>query len=150
MVDRLHGRLGAVDAADAAVGRDRDLVRDRLHVGRAMHDGGAEEIRDVLHEIAAERDVQDLHAAADAQHGKPRTLERGAHQYELEVVALVAHAVVRLVRVAAVVVGMDVAAAREDEPGDGVERLVHGAEHGRQDDRDATAASHGVDVFARY
>ena len=41
----------------------------------------------VLHERAAERDVEDLHAAADAEH-RHLALERAAHERDLERVAL--------------------------------------------------------------
>src|SRR5436190_1631160 len=94
----------------------------RPQLGMAVRDRVAELIRDVRDEVAPERDVQELHATADAEDGQsPR--QGGEGETQLETVALRRDAVVRLVPDAAVVRGVDVAAPRENEGIDGFERL---------------------------
>src|SRR5206468_3951197 len=124
VVDRVHGELGrAEDAREPARRLDVDQMLDRAELRMAVPDLVAEVIRDVRQEVAAERDVHQLHAAADAEDRKILEGERRARERQLEAVALGRDAVVRLVAGAAVVRRIDVAAAREDEGGDRSERL---------------------------
>ena len=83
----------------------------------------AELIGDVRDQVAAERDVQELHAAADAQDRQRRARSRGARQRQLEAIALLRDAVVGVVVSAAVVLRIDVPTAGQDQPGDRVEPL---------------------------
>src|SRR5439155_842586 len=122
MVHGVHAQLGrAEDAREPARWLDAHRVLDRAELGMAVPDLLAEVIRDVGDEVAAERDVHELHAAADAEDGKFPARERGARERQLEAVALGRDAVVGLVANAAVVRRIDVAAAREDEGRDGAE-----------------------------
>ena len=89
----------------------------------------------MLDEIAAERDVQHL---APATHGNDRHIpgQRGLEQRQLRPVAL-GVGVLRLgMAVGAVVIGIDVLPAREEQAVDDAEGLVDGVferrrEHGR-------------------
>jgi hypothetical protein len=149
MVDRVdHDLRLAVHVAEQAPLLDRDRVLHRLHVRRAVGHAVAVLLRQMRDQIAAERDVQDLHAAADAENGEPVASERGAYQGQLEGVALAADVVVRGMRRAAVVVGRDVAAAGQQQT---AEPFQHrgGARHGREQHRDAAGRHHRVDVGAR-
>ena len=60
----------------------------RHALGAPVHDLLAVAVGDVGHEIPAERDVQQLHAAADAEHRQVGARERGARELHLEAVAL--------------------------------------------------------------
>src|SRR4051812_46612975 len=94
----------------------------------------ADDVGEVLHEVAAARDVQDLDAAADREH-RHVPLERRAQERELRRVPLRANAVRLRVRVGAVVGRIEVGAAGEDEPVERVERLLHGLRRRRHDER---------------
>ena len=89
VVHGLHGELlGAEGRADAARRVDPHLVLHRHALGAPVHDPLAVAVGDVGHEIPAERDVQQLHAAADAEHRQVGARERGARELHLEAVAL--------------------------------------------------------------
>ena len=79
-------------------------------------------IRDVLLEVAAERDVQHLRAAADREH-RHVALQRRLHQLQLEVVALANDAVRLGMRLGAVQLRIEIRAAGEHQPVDDVQRL---------------------------
>src|SRR5439155_1736844 len=112
MVHGVHAQLGRTqDACEPARRLDVHRVLDRAELGMAVPDLLAEVIRDVGDEVAAERDVHELHAAADAEDGKFPARERGARERQLEAVALGRDAVVGLVANAAVVRRIDVAHA---------------------------------------
>ena len=83
----------------------------------------AEALRQVLVQRAAERDVQQLHAAADPEH-RHLPLDGAAHERELERVALGHRVDGRRVELGAVAGRVDVGAADEHQPVDQVERLV--------------------------
>ena len=115
----------------------------------AVQDVLAVVVRDVGDEIAAERDVQHLHAAADAEERQVGARDRGPGELELEAVALERDAVVRPMRCAAVARRIDVAAARKNETLDRLQRLRNLPFDRGQHDRDAAGAADGVDVVAR-
>ena len=83
----------------------------------------ADELGQVLDEVAAARDVQELRAAADREHRQVAG-ERRLEQRELGVVASRDDPSVSGVRAPARRARVDVGAAREDEPVERVERLV--------------------------
>src|SRR3989449_8047893 len=115
----------------------------------AVPDFLAEVIRDVGDEVAAERNVHELHAAADAEDGKILARERGARERQLEAITLGRDAVVRLVADAAVVRRIDVAAAREDEGRDGAEGFGNLALDRRQHDWHPARQPDDIHVLAR-
>ena len=93
------------------VGRE---LADDLHVlGR---------VAEVLDQRAAAGDVEDLHAAADAEHGHV-ALERAAAKRDLEAVALGLVADRHRVRLGAVARRVEVGSAREDQRVEDVEKL---------------------------
>ena len=141
--------VGAEDAPDAARGLDAHRVLDGASLRMAVQDVLAVVVGDVRDEIAAERDVQHLHATTDAEEGQVGARDRGPGELELEAVALERDAVVRPVRRAAVARRVDVAAAGEDEALDRFQRLGNLAFDRRQHDGDAASAADGVDVVAR-
>ena len=75
----------------------------------------ADDVREMLDEIAAEGDVEDLRAAADREHGEVAR-ERRVQQRQLGAVALGRRPPRLGVRLLAVELGVEVGAAREDEP----------------------------------
>ena len=87
---------------------------------------GADPVRHVLLDAAAERDVQHLRAAADREH-RQVAVERRLHQRQLEVVPLADHARRLGMRVLAVQLRIEIRAAGEDQP---VERVEHLREPG--------------------
>ena len=86
VVVRLHIDLGSENAGEAASGLDLDLVLREL-TGRLLVPLVPDEVRQVLDQVAAERDVQHLRAAADREH-RQVALERGREERELGPVAL--------------------------------------------------------------
>ena len=67
MVVRLHVDLGSENTGEAASRLDLDLVLREL-AGRLLVLLVPDQVRQVLDQIAAERDVQHLRAAADREH----------------------------------------------------------------------------------
>ena len=123
----------AQQRADAAVGVERDRVvgelARRLLVPLVAHDLGQ-----MLDEVAAADDVEDLRAAAHRQDGHV-TRERGLEQRNLGGIALRAHATRGRMRLVAVQRRIEVAAAGEHEPVDRVERLLYPVRARRQQER---------------
>ena len=98
----------------------------------------------MLLEGPAGRDVQELHAAADAEHGDV-ALQRAPRERDLEVVARPVDAARLGVAVGAVRSGIDVASAGEQEAVDEVEHLVRlagGDRVGREHQRESAGALH--------
>ena len=80
----------------------------------------------MLYEVAAETDVQHLRAAADSEYGH-FARKRALEQRELCAVAVRADAEGLRVRLGAVQLRIEVGAAGEEQPVDGVERLLEAA-----------------------
>ena len=97
--------------------------------------GPARRERDVLHERAAERDVDHLAAAAHAEQG-PLALECALHELELELVAMRVGRAERLVRLLAVTVRVDVPSAADHDRVDEVERVVEDGVEAAERERD--------------
>jgi len=139
-------RRGAGDLRQgAAVG---DLDRDpAVLAGRGRVAGVADDVGQVLVETAAEMDVEDLHAAADAQE-RQATIDGGADQRELGGVAEVADVAGLGVGGLAVAGRVDVAAAGDDQP---VEHVHKGRRRTgrRQDDRLPAGRHHAVHIGLR-
>ena len=106
-------------------------------------------LRQVLDQVAAAQDVQQLEAAADRERRKV-ALERCLEQPELAGVAVGLRRIGRRVAVGAVVRRVDVDAAREDEPVENVERLLDGVLARRHDERPPACLLDGVDVVERH
>ena len=80
-------RSSFISAAQPRRRRDPDLVRHGVaRLADVVVEGAVHLGRDVLHEVAAEGDVQHLHAPANCQHRQVGG-ERGPHQRDLEGVA---------------------------------------------------------------
>ena len=108
----------------------------------------ADDVREMLDEIAAECDVEHLRAAADREHGEV-TLDRRGEQRQLGAVAL-GYDPRRLgVRLLAVELGVEVGAAREDQPVERAEGLVDRVVKRRHEQRPAAGADDGADVVDR-
>ena len=86
----------------------------------AVDPGG---IVEMLGDAAAEGDVEQLHAAADAEHGQ-LALERGAGERELEPVAKRVAGLVGGIGVLAVGGGVEIAPAGQQQAVDDLERLL--------------------------
>ena len=148
VVHRVHAELGHTEDLREVTRRvDPHVVLDGQHVGMAMDHPVPVLVRDVRHEVAAQGDVQELHPAADAEEREVAG-ERGAEERQLEAVALHGDAVVRLVLPPAVMGGVDVAAARENERIDHREGLGDLALHRGQHDRHGTRQPNDVHVLA--
>ena len=148
VVHGMHVQLGhAQDLPQAARRLDPHVVLDGQDVGTAMDDPIPVLVRDVRDEVAPEGDVQELHAAADAEHGEVAS-ERGTDERQLEAVALHGDAVVRLMAPPAVVRGIDVTTTREDERIDDGERFGDLPLHRGQHDGDRSRQPDDVDVLA--
>ena len=83
----------------------------------------SDEVGHVLLEVAAERDVEHLRAAADGEHGHV-PLQRRGEQGDLGAVPLGTDVGRLRVRLGVVQLRVEVRPAREDEPVEHVERLV--------------------------
>src|SRR5262249_62257210 len=95
VVYRLHRQPRAVEQARETAPRiEPDVVRHRRQLGRAVHDGGPELVGDVRDQVAAERDVQELHAATDAEQRHRAAGDGGTRERQLEAIALLGDAVV--------------------------------------------------------
>src|SRR5437016_5637710 len=86
MVVRLDRRALAEQLPEPASRLERDVVV-REDAGRVLVLLVADDVREVLHEVAAKRDVQDLRAAADREH-RQVARERRLEQRQLGAVAL--------------------------------------------------------------
>ena len=124
-----------------AVGIDVDAVVGEL-AGLAAVDVVLEPVRQVLLERAAVGDVDDLHAAADAE-AREVPLGRLAHEQQLEVVAVARRGVGLLVRLLAVRGRVDVGAAGDEHAVEQVEQLRRVLEvgGGRRDQQRAAAGA---------
>ena len=113
-MERVHAERGAPEGAGGpAAFLEPDLVRARVAsaAGIVGHRAGPLR-RKILEQGAAERDVDQLDAAADAQ-DRELALARGGEQRELEQVALPTRRIEVGRRLRAVPGGMDVLAAGE-------------------------------------
>jgi hypothetical protein len=137
MVMGFHGRTLAEDGSNSTARIDPDVVIGEL-TRRVQVAVVPDNLGQVLHEVAAECDVQDLAAAADCEN-RHVPLERGAEERELGLVASRVHAGGRGVCRGAVGTGIDVASSREDEPVEG-SQCLRDALLGRWND-EGTAAS---------
>ena len=126
---------------------DRDVVLGEL-AGQLLVLLVADHLGQVLDEVAAERDVQHLRAAADREH-RHVARERGLQQRELGAVALLDDPVRRLVALLAVGGRIEVGAAGEDDPVERVERLLDPVVRGRHEQRAPAGALDGPHVVGR-
>ncbi len=147
-------------AREVARLRDGGEIRRRFRGHRVAPLGALERhavleqlrpVRQVLIQRAAVGDVHHLHAATDAQHWDPDAFG-GQQEVGLEGIAIGLDPVVVLhVRHGSVPGGVDVTAADEEEPVEGFEDLLGGAELARRDDRGAgPRTSERIDVRARH
>ena len=108
-----------------------------------------DELGEVLMEIAAAGDVQDLAAAADREH-RQVSLERRLEQGELRPVSLRHDAFGLGVRVLAVRLRVEIRAAREKQAVERVERLVDGLLGGRDQEWAPAGSLDGPHVGGRH
>ena len=138
---------GAANLADARRGIDADRVlrelAEHLAVLLVPHDLGQ-----VLDDVAAAGDVEHLEATADREH-RQLARERGLEQRELAAVALGVRARRLRMRLRAVLVGLQVVAAGEDQPVERVEHLVDPVLVGRHEHRPPAGPLDGADVVVR-
>jgi hypothetical protein len=148
MVMRLHGCSVSEYPTDEGFRPDAHFVVGEL-AGRMEVAVVANDFGQVLDEVAAERDVQDL---ASAAHRKNRhvPLERLAEELELRLVALRVDPSHLAVGLSSVGARIDVAAAREDETVERVEQLLDACLGRRDDKGPATCALDGADVGRRH
>src|SRR3989442_5631455 len=145
VVPGIHRRRSRPQRAlEQRTGLDREPVPGP---GVGVIEGSGPLARQVLVQRAAERDVEDLDAAADREDRQP-ALARARDQGELDRVALGIDLAELGVRGGAVARGIDVLAARQHEPGDGREDLhgTAGIERRRDDDGDEPGARQGAHV----
>ena len=102
----------------------------------------------VLHEVAATGDVQELEAAADRER-RHVTLERRLQERQLTRVPTGLRRIGLRVGVGPVARGIDVGAAREDDPVERVERLLDVLLGRRNDERTPSGLLDRVDVCER-
>jgi hypothetical protein len=105
----------------------------------------------VLVQVSAERDIEHLSAAANAEH-RQASLDRAGQQRELPRVAIAARLVGFRMRLLTVYRRVDIFAAGDDQAVEPVEhavcdRVVHRLR--RQQHRDAAGASYAVEVNVR-
>ena len=113
----------------------------------AVDRGGLQHVGEVLLQVAAVHHVQELHPAADRKH-RQVAVERGLHQRELRIVAVAVEADGLGVRRLAIQRGIDIGAAREDDPVERIEHLLD-ALHRRDHHRQPPGAQHRPRVGAR-
>ena len=149
VVARLH--------AVVALTEDRGEPRAVLDVDRVLGEGAeplamalvAERLGQVLDEIAAAEDVQQLEAAADRER-RHVALERAREQRELAGVAVRLGRIGRGVTLGAVVRRIDVDAAGEDDAVEDVQRLVDRVGARRDDERASSGPLDRLDVEERH
>lgn len=139
-------RRRAGDLREQAVGGDLDRDASEL-AGRRRVPGVAEDVGQVLVEAAAEVDVEDLHAAADAEERQAAVEGRG-DQRELGGVTEVADVAGLGVGGLAVAGRVDVAAARDDEAVEDVHKGRRRARR-RHDDGLPAGLRHAVHIGLR-
>ena len=145
MVARLHGVV--------TVTEDLGESRPSPHVHRVLRERPehltvavvADGVREVLHEVPAADDVEELEAAADRER-RDVALQRAAEQRHLAGVAVSLRRVGPLVPLGAVGLGADVDAAREDDAVEDIERVVHPVDGRRDDERAAPGPLDRLDV----
>ncbi len=147
MMVRLHAAAFADERRELRVVEHLDVVLCE-YARRLLVRVGGNAIWHVLLQVAAERDVEDLRAAADREQ-RQIACKRDAHQRELEVVALAHHPDGLRVRRFAVQLRIEIRAAGEDEPVDGIDRLV-GSSARRHEQRDAARAHDRAHVRRRH
>ena len=139
-----------VDAVEPAAGHQLDGV-DRPRPSRVAGDVGdrvAVDIGDVLDQVAAQGDVEHLHAAADAQE-RDAFLHGQAGDGQLEGVAAGVDPGHQRVGFGTEVTRVHVAAPGEDHAVDPAQDRLRGRPVGHQDHGDAARLPHGGDVVAR-
>ena len=145
---RLHGRSVAEQPREPRAGLDRDVVVGEA-AGALLVPVVPDEVGQVLDQVAAERDVQHLRAAADREH-RQVARERRGQQRELGAVAL-GHDPVRLgMRLLAVQLRVEVGAAGEDQPVERVQRLLDAVVGGRHEQRACARALDRAHVVVRH
>ena len=136
---------------------DRGKPGSLLHV-HGMLGEGAEHLAvplvpdglgQVLEEVAAADDVQELEAAADRER-RDVALERAPEERQLPRVAMRLRGVGLLVPLGPVRRRVDVDAAREDDTVEHVERLVDRLGARRDDERPPARPLHRLDVVERH
>src|SRR5439155_8675203 len=121
VVMRLHRRAVAEDGAEprAVVDLHAVLREDALHLAVLL---ATDDVRKMLDEVAAARNVQDLEAAADREH-RHVACERAFEKRELAAVALGARRVRLRMRVGAVGLRIEIVATGKEQSVECVERL---------------------------
>ena len=112
---------------------------------------GAQRLGQVLMQRAAARHVHELEAAADGEHRDP-PLVGPAEQSELPGVAVRSRVVGEGMPLCPVELGLDVLAARQDQPVQAVEHdgcRQFGVRLRRKEHRDAARCRHGIEVHVR-
>jgi len=147
VVVRFHRRVLTEQGADAARRLDPDVVVGEL-AGRVPMPLVAELVRQVLDEVASERDVEHLRAAA---HGENRhvPLERRLQHVHLRLVPRVTGRVGLRMRVGAVQRRIDIRAAREDDAVEHRQRLLDRVLYRRDDERTPAGMVEGPDIAQR-
>ena len=147
MVVRLHRRVLAEQLAEARALLEHHVVI-REHSGRVLVPVVPDVVREVLHEIAAGRDVEDLRSTADREN-RHVARERSLQERQLRTVAL-GDDVLRLgVRILPVELRIEIGAAGEDDGVERVQRLVDSRVEGRDEQRPPACALHCSDVLSR-
>ena len=109
----------------------------------------ADALRQVLDQVAAADDVEELETAADGER-RYVSRERPLQESQLPCVAVLLRRVGLLVPAGAVGGRVDVDAAREDHAVEDVQRLVHRLGARRHDKRSTACALDGLDVVERH
>ena len=142
-------RLHAVVARADDLREPRSVLHlDRVLGERAEHLAVAlvtDRLRQVLDEVAAADDVQQLEAATDRER-RHVALERALEERQLACVAVRLRGIGLLVPVGAVRARVDVDPAGEDDAVEDVQRLVDAVDARRDDERAPAGALHGLDV----
>ena len=147
MVVRLHRQLVAEHGAEA-----RPVLDPHRMVGERAHDLAmrlaADNLGEVLYEVAAARDVEHLRAATHREH-RQVARERRLEQRQLRAVARRARPGRLRVRLRAVGLRVEVGAAGEDEPVERVDDLLHPVLDRRDEQRRPARALDRLHVHVR-
>jgi hypothetical protein len=149
VVPGLHDEVRrSEDVCETTLGIDLGPVLDGAALWPPVRDGIVDRIGYVSVKITAARDVEYLQASTDAEERHVVAGEHRANEPQLERIALAAHGVDGVVRLAAILIGVDVATAGEDEAVHEVEVVGRIGVTGRQRDRCGSRTAHGVDIPA--
>jgi hypothetical protein len=147
VVVRHHVAALAHDAAQPTPFRDPDAVLGK-RAGHLLVRVASQFVGEVLNEVAAADDVQELRAAADREY-REVVLERGLEQRQLGTIATLVRRVCLQVSIRAVRAWVDVATAGEDDPIERGERLLQSVLARGHEQRPSARALHRVDVIER-